>query len=135
MNDQISALIDGELGDTEAAGLISRLKSDTQLRKAWDEYHRVGDALRGHVAPMLASRIAARLADEPVVIAPAARRRSPQVQQGMRWALPAMAASAAVAWVGWMALPTLLGDAPQMAQSAQSRPALSVSAPAAPATP
>jgi sigma-E factor negative regulatory protein RseA len=130
--DQISALLDGELGETEAASLISRLKTDAQLRRAWDEYHRVGDALRGHVAPVLAPRVAARLADEPVVLAPGALRRSPQMQQVTRWALPALAASAAIAWVGWMALPTLLGSAPQVAQST---PAVTVSAPAAPVAP
>src|SRR6185503_4820109 len=132
MKDQSSAFVDGELGDAESARLIAQLKGDPALRHAWDEYHRIGDALRGHVAPVLGARLAERLAAEPVVLAPAAMRGASPVQQVMtRWALPAAAAVAAVALVAWTALPTFFSGAPQVAQTA----APATVAQSAPATP
>ncbi len=114
MKDQISALLDGELDESEADRLIAHLKSDPELRRTWDDYHRVGDALRGHMGADLNARVASRLAAEPTVIA---RGAAPTpAQRAGRWALSAAASLAAIALVAWMALPWR-SAAPQLAQS------------------
>lgn len=113
MKDQISALLDGELDDAEAGRLIGRLKSEPELRRTWDDYHRVGDALRGHLAPDLSARVAARLAAEPAVLL--RRSGGPSTHPVGRLALSAAASLAAVALVVWMALP-MRGPFSQTAQ-------------------
>lgn len=44
--EEISALIDGELEAARVAGLTTACAQDLELRSAWDDYHRIGDALR-----------------------------------------------------------------------------------------
>lgn len=46
MNEQFSALVDGELDGKEGDALLARLKADTELQDGWDHYHLIGDALR-----------------------------------------------------------------------------------------
>ena len=72
MKEKLSAIIDGELqGDIHAH--ITRLRSDPELRAAWDTYHLIGDALRGHMCQEIAPRVIARLREEPTVLAPPPR--------------------------------------------------------------
>ena len=103
MKDRISALMDGELDDRSAAGLIGSVQGDRDGAEAWRTYHVIRDAMRG-TAPLsegFTARVAWKLADEPTVLAP--RRTRPDAKP--RWfTLSAAAASvAAVAFVGWMA--------------------------------
>lgn len=44
--EEISALIDGELEAARVAKLTTACAQDLALRSAWDDYHRIGDALR-----------------------------------------------------------------------------------------
>lgn len=112
MKETFSAWIDGELSGPQADALPVQLKGDAQLRKNWDCYHLIGDALRGVQGPDLSPGIRARLDAEPTVLAPR-RRRNPEK---LRWAALSMAASvAAVAFVGWMALPGLQQDSSPVA--------------------
>jgi sigma-E factor negative regulatory protein RseA len=110
MKQQLSAMIDDAAADHECESCVKRLKDDPELRAAWDVYHLIGDALRGHTAPEVAARVQQRLAAEPTVFAPRAiaapRRRA-------AWYGLSLAASvAAVALVGWIALP-LVQPVPQ----------------------
>jgi sigma-E factor negative regulatory protein RseA len=126
MKERISALMDGELDAKSAAQLIESLPQDPEALQAWRAYHVIGDALReGRVsAGGIAARVAARLAEEPTVMAP--RALAPESPR--RWvALPIAASFAAVALVGWLAF------APQQ-EPAASKPALA-QAPEAPAKP
>ncbi len=97
MNEKISALMDGELDREEAKQVIRGLGADTDRRQSWDEYHLIGDVLRGESTGEIGRRqrcaaaIFARLAEEPTVLAPAAIRSS-QSEKRTRIAL-AMAAS------------------------------------------
>ena len=50
MKDRISALMDGELDEREAAEVINALGSDAQARDAWRAYHLIGDALDFYAA-------------------------------------------------------------------------------------
>jgi len=101
--ERISAFMDGELEDHEAAGQVRRLKEDLELRAAWDTYHLIGDAMRGEAgySSALAVKISARLASEPTVVAP--RIRMP-VRNVRRLALSAAAAIGGVALVAWLTL-------------------------------
>jgi sigma-E factor negative regulatory protein RseA len=101
MKEKLSAMMDDALADGERESCVRRLKEDDELRVAWDVYHLIGDALRGHTAPHVADEVRARLADEPTVLAP---RRTERPR--LAWyPLAAAASVAAVALVGWLALP------------------------------
>ncbi len=101
--ERISAFMDGELEDHDAAGQVRRLKEDSELRVAWDTYHLIGDAMRGEAgySSGLAVKIRARLASEPTVVAP--RIRMP-LRNVRRLALSAAASIGGVALVAWLTL-------------------------------
>lgn len=105
----ISALMDGELDQEDAASLIPALKQREDLRETWAAYHLIGDALRGqHCGDCgVAGVVAAQLSREPTVLAP----RSARSGSTKRWALPSLAAAAAVATVTWMSMETQQGGA------------------------
>ncbi len=111
--DKISVLMDGELDDQQAREQFSRLNRDENLAGSWHTFHRIGDALRGdrELSRDFGSRLAARLKDEPTVLAP---RHSP-VRRFTTYALSAAASLSAIALVGWVAL----GGDPQTPQPAQ----------------
>jgi sigma-E factor negative regulatory protein RseA len=101
MKETLSAWMDSELSEQQAGSLLPQLKQDAALRRNWDCYHLIGDALRGVQGPDLCARICARLDAEPTVLAPQ-RRSKPEK---LRLAAMSLAASvAAVAFVGWIAL-------------------------------
>jgi sigma-E factor negative regulatory protein RseA len=103
MKEKLSAMMDDALEDGERERCVQRLKEDEELRTAWDIYHLIGDALRGHTAPQVAEQVRARLAAEPTVLAP---RRPERARPRLTWyPLAAAASVAAVALVGWLALP------------------------------
>jgi sigma-E factor negative regulatory protein RseA len=101
--DGISALMDGELDEHQAAGVYASVKGDAALRARWDEYHLIGDALRGEpaLAPRFNETLRARLAEEPTVLAP--RRTFSDSRRLTRYALSAAASVAVVALVAWVA--------------------------------
>jgi sigma-E factor negative regulatory protein RseA len=102
MRETLSAWMDSELSEEQVGPLLPRLKDDAQLRRNWDCYHLIGDALRGVEGADLCAKIRARVDAEPTVLAP--QRRSKR--EKLHWAALSVAASAAaVAFVGWMALP------------------------------
>jgi sigma-E factor negative regulatory protein RseA len=102
MKEKLSALVDGELED-EVQAHLGRLRTDAELRNAWDMYHLIGDCLRGHSSPEIAPRVIARLRDEPTVLAPP-RGRSAARRIGW-YGMYAAASMAAVAVVAWTAFP------------------------------
>ena len=111
MKDRISALMDGELDDGSAAAAIDALARDREALSAWRTYHLISDAVgkgthalgRSRVlSDGFSDRVAAALAREPTVLAPARRRPA----EPRRWVALA-AGVAAVSLVGW------LGFAPQ----------------------
>lgn len=116
MPEKISALIDGELHDSEVGRTLSRIKSELHLREAWDTYHLIGDALRGDLGAGIAPGPFERLREEPVVFAP--RRAAARTRELTWYALSAAASLAAIALVAWMALPAPNRDpGPQLAAS------------------
>jgi sigma-E factor negative regulatory protein RseA len=104
MKDRISALMDGELDEREAAETIAALANDAGAHGAWRTYHLIGDAMREGRSVVATRRAAAN--------AP-------------RWrvALPAMAVAAAVALVSWVAFAPVQQKSPaQLAPMAEAKP-------------
>jgi sigma-E factor negative regulatory protein RseA len=100
--ERISALMDGELGDQEAAAEVTRIKQDPELRLSWETYHLIGETLRGEAggaASGFVERFSARLAEEPIVLAP---RRTLTPRFSTRVGLPIAASAAGVAVVAWL---------------------------------
>jgi len=121
MTQELSTLMDGELDGQEAGRVIRGCCGDEELRRKWQDYHVIGDALRGDLPRRDAStqRILAALADEPTVLAP--RRLS--VASAGRIAFAAAASVATVAVVGWIGLQD---------RAAAPAPAIASKAPVAP---
>ena len=103
--EDLSALADGELGPAEADQACLRWRDDPQLRERWHAYQLIGDVLRSEDLAASGARDAAflvglraRLANEPVVLAPEsvpdASASQPAARRG-RWAWKAPAAVAA----------------------------------------
>jgi sigma-E factor negative regulatory protein RseA len=114
MDEKFSSFLDGELDEAELDTLLARIKQRGDLRRAWETYNLIGDALRGQLSNEVVSRVASRLADEPAVIG----RPRPQHSGGARKFLwPAMSAAAGVAAVVIVAFVALPGaqNEPQLA--------------------
>lgn len=103
MKDRISALMDGELDEREAAETISSMADDPRAREAWRAYHLIGDALR----------------EGGSIVAP---RRPAANSPTWRIAFPAMAVAAAVALVSWVAFAPLQSEKPVAPPVAQAMP-------------
>jgi sigma-E factor negative regulatory protein RseA len=125
MKSKISAFMDGELEQHEAASALEALRIEGEARDDWRRYHLIGDLMRdpntlsSGFGAGFSSRVADRIAREPTVLAPP-RRRNEVVRMPV-WALSAAASLAAVALVGWVAFGP--GEEPQLARSQPQVPA------------
>ncbi len=72
MKDQLSALIDGELGIESAEHLIASTKAGGELKQCWAHYHLIGDVMRGEVnnSHSISARVMAALENEPIIFSP-----------------------------------------------------------------
>jgi negative regulator of sigma E activity len=142
MNEKISTLMDGELERDEAMQTIRHLGQDKSRRALWDEYHLIGDVLRGESSGEIKRRqksadaIFARLANEPTVLVPAAMKSIP-VEKKTRIALAMAASIVTVSAIAVVALKQQVGIvAPvQMVQQNGTQPLMQVSQKASPTTP
>ncbi len=81
-HEALSALADGEATSSEVAQACAAWRQDPASRARWNEYHLIGDVMRApdaaEATPSAAflSKFKERLAQEPVVLAPAATRRA-----------------------------------------------------------
>ena len=104
MNEQLSALVDGELPKDQCEQLLADTRMENSLREAWTAYHLIGDVMRGTLPIGLdRERFERRLMREPAIVAPQVRREPHRE----RWVWSAAAGVAAVAFVGVVALPSL----------------------------
>lgn len=102
--EDLSALIDGALGKSEAAFLLRRLEHDDELRSTFARYHLIRDCLRGHgnVMPApapLAERVRAAVANE------ARPGRPLPWQAGLRWAAGFFTAALVATGAFWYVQP------------------------------
>ncbi len=111
--ERLSAFVDGELfGEVHLNEFVAGLDQDD--RATWSHYHLIGDALRSDdlaIKPAASSAFlagfAARLEQEPHVLAPAAAQRRPGTLR--RRVMPAFAVAAAAAMLTWIVVPQLQG--------------------------
>lgn len=137
-DEDLSALADGEVDAGVAARLSAVWRDDAAVRSRWHAYHLIGDVLRsddlaGHRRDAaLWEAVRARMAQEPVVLAPAAA--SARDSSGARGVRRRWVASAAVA-AGFMvvagALVVLSGPGTQEAAAPQLARAPEPAAPVA----
>ena len=76
--EQVSALVDGEVSGSEINGAVSALLSDPALRERWSRYHLISDTLRNNRPDKryhsVADRVRQALEDEPAILVPRRRR-------------------------------------------------------------
>jgi sigma-E factor negative regulatory protein RseA len=124
--ERLSAFVDGELfGEEHLNKFISEL--DHEDRASWSHYHLIGDVMRSDdlaVSPAASSAFlagfAARLEQEPHVLAPAALPVARRLLALRRRVVPAFAVAAAAATLTWIVVPQLQGapGAPGVSQVA-----------------
>jgi len=130
IKEQISALMDGELSDSETHHLISTLQHDPELKKVWGSYHLIRAAIHNDLPDKLEQDVARNvinaLASEPTVLAP----RAVALESKLRTMTPAfrqiagLAIAASVTAVAILSVQTLPQDpltgSTQMASIAQT---------------
>jgi anti-sigma factor RsiW len=100
LREQLSALADGELAADTRRFLLKRLSEDAELKRAWSNYHRIGESLRGNTPPDfdLSARVQAAIDTESAQAGGALHGLARWVGGG--------AVAAAVALAAILALPT-----------------------------
>jgi len=117
--DDLSALMDGELVASEVARACSTWRDSGEARASWHAYHLIGDVLRsddlaadpGHDAEFLAA-FRQRLAQEPVILAPAAVASvgvTATKKRHLTWAAPAAVAAGFMAVAGVLVVTQMSG--------------------------
>lgn len=118
--ERISALVDGELAPHEFDAALELAKGEPG-RQQWTVFQLIGDTLRsedlvqtGRSTDAFVSRFAARLDDEPHLLAPAALADAPSRRHRLlfrpswvRRVMPGTAIAAAVAAVSWVVVPQM----------------------------
>ena len=105
-DEQVSALIDGELDEHECHSAVDKLLTQGDMRKAWGRYHLIRDTLN-HGLPNgvdhdFSSRVMAALENEPTVLAPPTRVGSSWRRHVAGLAVAASVAAVAVMGVQFM---------------------------------
>lgn len=133
-HERLSALVDGECDAQEVARFTRQWGGDALLQQRWQTYHLIGDALRSdelarhHSGDAFMQGLRARLAQEPVVLAPTALRTP---TRKARWLRPISAAAGVVAVAGtvWL-LPMRQPIGEPQALASRSAPVVTAVAPA-----
>lgn len=116
---KLSALMDGDCDDSQAAGACGLWRSNPSARECWHTYHLIGDVMRSEELAHAPQRDAAflsslrsRLAEEPVPLAPGQAVQSPPLASRWRgWMAPAAAAAGFVAVAGVLLVTRVAGPA------------------------
>ena len=100
MTQELSSLMDGELGGDEAQRAFGACCASEELKQKWYLYHCIGDAMRGQSPRRLErpDRVFESLHKEPTVLAP---KRWAQAKVA-RVVMAAAASVATVGVVGWL---------------------------------
>lgn len=105
-HEQLSALLDGELSEAEAAMVVRRVARDEALRSAALRYSLIGDALRGDLPAGKPANLVARVRAELESVPPPATVVQPAAGGSRFLSYGAgMAVAASVAIVALVALP------------------------------
>ena len=125
----LSALVDGEAGKESVARATAAWRSDAEMRRTWHAYQLIGDVLRSDDLASVPARdeqflqrLRARLADEPVVLAPQPQETMSLAagRSARRWRAGAAVAAGFVAVAG--VLVALQSPSPEQAVSVARAP-------------
>lgn len=129
-NERLSAFVDGELEGPARDEIVDALYEDPELRRTWERFHLIGDAMRGTGpvpgADAVARNVSAALAGESVV------RLKPRARRSRLHPLAGLAIAAAIAGIAVLGLHRLDGGGvqpPQIAEVSRPETAAAVSAP------
>lgn len=108
----LSALMDGQATDAEVAQVCAAWRDSEDAQENWATYHLIGEVLRsgdaatGQGSAAFLAGVRSRLAQEPVVLAPAAQRAEPSPRHDAAQADAASRPAPARArrWAGPMAV-------------------------------
>jgi len=129
MTEQVSALLDGETDLPHFRRVIDRLEQDAELRRRWEYYQLISDALHNNLPNSLDRRFAVRvmgaLEAESVLKSPFLNWR-PVFREAAGLAMVASLAAVTVLGVQWYRESSKLGE-PQMAVINVQTPMRSVS--------
>jgi sigma-E factor negative regulatory protein RseA len=131
IREQISALLDGELADTEMGLLVRRLERDAELRAAFGRYALLGEAVRNPGDRLASAAFAARVNAAIDEVELPAAVAEPVAEPVRGWLRPATVGAVA-AGVGALAVALVMVREPGPA-GLVAVPPESVSAPGAPA--
>ena len=112
-NEQVSALLDDELSDTEIASVLTGLNQQHELRQRWDRYHLIGDVMRGEPVQLksteISERVRQQVESEPAIIS--MPKRAGATGRKSLWVKPIAGAAlaASVATVAVISAPGFLG--------------------------
>ena len=115
--ERLSALIDSELSPALTTDTLAHLKQSSTLRKTWDRYHLIGDAMRGEGVRLSAEGVAETVREqvlkEPAIVASPVPFKLPKKfrHRALR-PLAGAAIAASVAAVAVFTLPRLTGELP-----------------------
>ena len=101
MTQEISSLMDGELGAQEAGAAVHACCASEEHKRTWYLYHVIGDSMRGQAPRRLAlpDEVLESLKAQPTVLAP---RRKLIDTTFARVSLAAAASVATIGVVGWI---------------------------------
>ena len=129
--ERLSAFVDGELRGPEGDRIVDALYEDPELRRTWERFHLIGDAMRGTGpvagADTVAREVGAALAGESVV------RLKPRARRSRLHPLSGLAIAAAIATIAVLGLHHLDGGGVQPRPVADASRAESAGAGPAPA--
>ncbi len=116
MNEQFSQWLDGELDDEAWQALLAQSAQQENLREKWHTYHLIGDTLRGTPATSAGfqEHFAARLAQEPTILAPVEVPRKQRWQWGISIAASLAGFVAVAIGAGQMLLHPSAPESPPM---------------------
>lgn len=87
LNEQLSALMDGELPSEEIKSVLQAFKTQEEVRRRWENYHLVRDSLQGHLPGAsrydLARRVSQILDNEPPLLL-AEKHRGTDISRQLR---------------------------------------------------
>lgn len=96
LDEQTSALMDGEVDADARSFLLRRMADDDSFRSRWTRYHLISEALKNNLPeatdPAFSEHVRRAVAREPALIVEAPER---QQRAAHRWRLPAMGIAAA----------------------------------------
>jgi len=131
MNERLSQLLDGELGEFERHRALRELDGNGELRGTWERYHLIRAALRKELSSAgycsIADRVAARLHGESAGGSAFAAVGAVGIRQAARW-IGGLAIAASVATVAVLNWGPVAPTASAPSQARQNLPAVATAA-------